>query len=193
MQLNSVLLCTALACCTFILPCSKADIDQINSEFFNQLIPVYGYWVPSLSSHYYTTNDEEFGIHETGQIKQVNNADVVAQGIIFDVATVHKLVLGSKYNVALYSYWSSEKADLLLTTDPEEIGTTTVGETKSGYTYQGILGYVFDEQYSGTIPLYRFYSSVRQDHFYTTEDIFLKMIPIGYTYQGIECFVLIYH
>ncbi len=63
-----------------------------------------------------------------------------------------------------------------------------------GFKYEGIAGYVFSTQVTGSIPLYRLVlaTSTVLDHFYTTSaaerDNAVK--TYSYKYEGIQCYVL---
>jgi serine/threonine protein kinase len=63
-----------------------------------------------------------------------------------------------------------------------------------GFKYEGIAGYVFSTQVTGSVPLYRLVlaTSTVLDHFYTTSaaerDNAVK--TYSYKYEGIQCYVL---
>jgi len=59
--------------------------------------------------------------------------------------------------------------DHLYTTDPNEIGPTTIGGLGNhGYTCEGVLGYISQQPIPGTVPVYRYWNVNVSDHFYTT-------------------------
>ncbi|SDD39994.1 hypothetical protein [Pedobacter soli] len=64
---------------------------------------------------------------------------------------------------------------------------TTLKKDRPGFTYEKILGYVHTIQKPGTIPLYRYYTSVSiaKDHYYTT----VKQNYNNYVYEGIVGYV----
>lgn len=64
---------------------------------------------------------------------------------------------------------------------------TTIKKDRPGYTYEKVLGYVHSIQKTGTIPLYRYYTSVSiaKDHYYTT----VKDNYNNYLYEGIVGYV----
>ncbi|NTE04735.1 hypothetical protein G6M26_10785 [Agrobacterium tumefaciens] len=64
---------------------------------------------------------------------------------------------------------------------------TTLKKDRPGFRYEKILGYVSSIQKVGTIPLYRYYTSVStaKDHYYTTS----KQNYSSYLYEGIVGYV----
>ena len=85
---------------------------------------------------------------------------------------------------ALYRWYNSGNGDHFYTTDPN-------GELapSSGYTYEGIVGYIATSQISGTAALYRWYNSGNGDHFYTTDPNGELAPSSGYTYEGIVGYI----
>ncbi|MGD9209872.1 MAG: hypothetical protein PVI90_03810, partial [Desulfobacteraceae bacterium] len=61
--------------------------------------------------------------------------------------------------------------------------------TAYGYTFESYVGYVYSSLVQGSIPLYRYYSSTTNDHFYTTNWEELGQGNYGYTYEGITGYV----
>ncbi len=99
--------------------------------------------------------------------------------------------------IPLYYYHNSETSDYLYTTDWSELG-----DGKNGYTYKGVLCYVFPHPQLRIVPLYRYLADAVLgnhhivDHFYTTD---WSELGFGarekfsiYTYWGyekIQCYV----
>ena len=73
----------------------------------------------------------------------------------------------------------------MYTTDLSELGSGS-----NGYVREGIAGYVYSTSLTGTIPLYRYYSSVASDHLYTTNFSELAGGKNGYVYEGIAGYVI---
>ena len=93
--------------------------------------------------------------------------------------------------VPLYYYHNSEKGDNLYTTDWNELG-----EGKNGYTYKGILCYVFPLPEPRIVPLYRYFNHVKVDHHYTTDWSEQEFgtrekfsIYIWWGYEKVQCYV----
>ena len=88
--------------------------------------------------------------------------------------------------IPVYKLYSSTATDYLYTTDQTE----KTNMLSKGYTDQGIFGYVFTTQVSGTVPLYRLYNSQITDHFYATSSTEkTKAINLGFVDQGILGYV----
>ena len=80
------------------------------------------------------------------------------------------------------------------TQNPQEIGTTVAGaKGNHGYISEGVAGYCFPKQESGTIPLYRYYGN--GNHFYATNAAEIGTTIIGevghhgYKFEGVTCYV----
>ena len=98
----------------------------------------------------------------------------------------------------LYRYYNSGSNDHFYTTNFAEIGTTTPGSVGNfGYKYEGVAGYCYKTQTTGTVPFFRYWNDIMGDHFYTTN---LKYNEIGtttpgnvgkygYKSEGVACYV----
>nr|WP_121269747.1 hypothetical protein [Pedobacter schmidteae] len=78
-------------------------------------------------------------------------------------------------SVPLYEYISGNKRRL----------TTVYYSSYPGFTYNGILGYVFTEATTGTVPLNRYIHPSNGNYYYTP----LNTENSGYIYDGIVCYV----
>ena len=100
--------------------------------------------------------------------------------------------------VDLLRYFNPDLKDRLYTLDEKEIGTTTYGtKGKSGYIYEGVACKCLSasDPNGGTVPLYKYWSSAVNDHFYTTNAAEVGTTKLGelglngYTSEGIACWV----
>ena len=92
---------------------------------------------------------------------------------------------------ALLRYWKPESTDHFYTTNQDEINVTDVGAVGNhGYKLEGHLGFCFvDARDAETVPLYRYFNKVFNDHFYTTN---FKELGGGnkfWNHEGIQCYV----
>jgi hypothetical protein len=85
---------------------------------------------------------------------------------------------------ALYRWYRTQNGDHFYTTDAS-------GELapSSGYTYEGITGYLATSQQQDTTALYRWYNTQNGDHFYTTDPSGELAPTSGYTYEGITGYI----
>ena len=151
--------------------------------------PLYRYWKGSVSDHFYTTNPAEIGTTSPGQVGKYGYKSEGIQCIIYKYH-----VLGS---VPLYRYWKPSANDHFYTTNADEIGTTTPGQTgKHGYKSEGVAGFCMRHQYSNTVPLYRYWKGSVSDHLYTTNVHEIGTVTSGqvgyhgYKSERIQCYVL---
>ena len=152
--------------------------------------PLYRYWKPEGSDHFYTTNTNEIGTVVHGLTGRHSYVCEGTQGQVFT----------SRFpgTVPLYRYYRGQNQDHFYTTNSGEIGTTTAGQTgRHGYVSEGITGYCFPHSsYPGTIPLYRYWKGSVGDHFYTTNSNEIGTIQpghtghYGYVSEGVACYVL---
>lgn len=148
--------------------------------------PLYRYY--GHGDHFYTTNINEIGECKSGQ---TGVHGYRSEGI---AAIVHaRSVPGT---IPLYRYYKS--INHFYTTNPDEIGVIVPGWVgRHGYKSEGIAGYVYPTQKSGTVPLHRYYKGgSNDDYFYTlnTYEIGANLRPgqtgrHGYTYEGVACYV----
>ena len=151
-------------------------------------VPLYRYWNPKSTDHFYTANILEIGTSVPGKVGNHGYTAEGIQAIIRADATAG--------TVPLYRYWNAAKADHFYTTNRDEIGTTTPGQVgKHDFKSEGTTGYCFPTQQEATVPLYRYFRGDTVDHFYTTEvEEIGTIIPgqvgkHGYKYEGIACYV----
>ena len=100
-------------------------------------VPLYRYWQPQKSDHFYTTNDKEIGTTKHGQKGKYG---YVSEGIacyVYPKKSRNELI-------PLYRYWNGAASDHFYTTNAAEIGTTQNGKVgKHGYSSEGITGWIF--------------------------------------------------
>jgi len=124
------------------------------------LLPVYRYWHPGITNHFYTSNASEIGTTTPGQ---TGNHGYTMEGILGYVSP-HEFP-GS---VAIYRYFHEANHDHFYTTNAGEIGTTTPGAVGNhGYKYESVLGYAYPTEHH-VVPVHRYFHEAHHDHFYTT-------------------------
>jgi len=164
-------------------------------------VNVYRYYKHSVGDHFYTINPSEIGTTIPGQ---VGKGGYKFEGIIgsLESADTEMDDFGVGVNaVDLHRYWNSQLTDHLYTTDPDEIGTITPGQTGNlGYKYESSLGLCFKlddgvDVPAGLVPLYRYYRAAVENHFYTTNPDEIGTITPGqtgrwgYKSEGTECYI----
>jgi hypothetical protein len=89
----------------------------------------------------------------------------------------------------IYRYYHPGTHDHLYTTNAEEIGTTTAGQVGvHGYQYEFTSFSLFTNPHQGLLPVYRYYHSGHNDHFYTTNIGEIGVIKAGQTGNfGYKC------
>ena len=97
-------------------------------------VPFYRYVWDGTDRHFYTASDKEIGTTVVGQIKDGWKYEGIA-AYIFSTP---------QFNTKpLYRYFNAAQSSHLYTINAAEIGSTTADvATPSGYTYEGIAGYV---------------------------------------------------
>ena len=96
-------------------------------------VPLYRYF--KAHDHFYTTNVADIGKTIHGQLGKYGYRSEGIVGYCYPKPTEN--------TVPLYRYWKPNKQDHFYTTNPAEIGTTTLGKRgKNGYISEGITCYV---------------------------------------------------
>ncbi len=128
--------------------------------------PFFRYRNNSIKRHHYTTNWGEIGYNSNG----------------FGYEGIAGYIYNNNISgtTAFYRYYNSSSRDHFFTTS---------ATPPSGYGSEGIAGYVYSTQVTGSIPLYQYFSSTN-GHFYTTNFAELGNGAHGYTYYGIQCYVM---
>jgi subtilisin family serine protease len=111
-------------------------------------VPLYRYWNPNVTDHYYTANFSELGW--------------AANGWEFNWIEAYIYPTQASGTVPLYQYWNPTVGDHFYTTNFNELGFGAFG-----WTYQRVEGYIFPTQASGTVPLHQYWNASVGDHFYT--------------------------
>ena len=107
--------------------------------YINQVsgtVPLYRYYSENARDHFYTTNSKEIGTTTFGQVGNYGYKSEGIVGYCFPKSTPG--------TVPLYRYYvSGETIDHFYTTNKNEIGTTTHGETGNhGYKSEGVACWV---------------------------------------------------
>lgn len=106
-----------------------------------------------------------------------------------------------KGSVPFYRYRNGGIDDRFYTTDPDEIGVATPGETgKYEDISEGIVGYCFPKAVAGKglVPFHRLVLKESfSDHFYTADakeigTVLGHVEGDGYIYKGVACYVVPY-
>ncbi len=111
-------------------------------------VPLYRYWNPSVTDHYYTTNFSELGW--------------ATSGWEFGHIECYIYPTQASGTTPLYGYWNPSIGDHYLTTNFNELGNGAYG-----WTLSGVAGYIYATQQSGTVPLHQYWNASIGDHFFT--------------------------
>jgi len=135
--------------------------------------PLYRYWNPNNTDHFYDINRNDSGLAAFGYSYEGCEAQVYSSP--------------APGSVRLWRYWNPTIGDHYYTVDRNDTGAAYLG-----YQYEDYFeGYVFyyNNPVDGTIPLYRYWNPTTRDHYYTNtrNDSFLA--SIGYNYERIEAYV----
>lgn len=95
----------------------------------------------------------------------------------FDIIAARNIYPLDNTQAPLYRYYQS--GCHFYTSNWAEQGSGT------GWSYEGVEGYIFNIQVSGRYPLYRYYNSSSNDHLYTLDYNELGGGNYGYVYEGI--------
>lgn len=149
---------------------TRPNLRQMIPVFVLKTTPLFRYWNPKITDHFYTANFAELERGRNGW---------VLEGIAGYVSPAR--VVGM---VPLHRYWNPTNTDHFYTTNWGELG-----RGKYGYAYEGIAGWVYPQRGVGRAALLRYWNAAIGDHFYTTNRNELGSGRNGYVYEGIACWI----
>ena len=133
-------------------------------------VPLFRYWNPNNTDHFYTTNFAELGSGRYGWALEGTQCFVASQ---------------SQPGLApLYRYWNPGIGDHFYTTNFSELGNG-----RYGWSLEGVQCYVYTAPAANRAPLFRYWNAAIGDHFYTTAWTELGGGRYGWQYEGIQCYV----
>jgi hypothetical protein len=133
-------------------------------------VPLFRYWNPYNTDHFYTTNWNELGNGRYGWSLEGIQCYVAPQQV--------------PGMVPLYRYWNSAIGDHFYTTNWNELGGG-----RYGWSLEGVQGFVYTSPAPNRVPLYRYWNAAVGDHFYTTNWSELGGGRYGWYFEGVQCFV----
>lgn len=125
--------------------------------------------------HFNTTNNDHYFFDGPATFEGYRFEDIKFYILQNPQATTYPLP--EEDTMELYQYYSSAGDHFY----------TTLKKDRPGFTYEKVLGYVHTLLKPGTVPLYRYSSSMAssKDHYYTLN----QQNYVGYTYEGIVGYV----
>jgi len=147
-------------------------------------VPVFRFWSPLSSSHFYTTNEAE-----RDSILANYSSDIwTYEGTAYNAL----LTAGTTAARPVHRFWSPSASGHFYTISTTEKDGIIATYPSSVWTYEGIAFYAFaaGEQPLGTSPVYRFWSPLVSHHFFTMNAAEKDYILANYsssvwTYEGI--------
>ena len=133
-------------------------------------VPLFRYWNPYNTDHFYTTNWNELGSGRYGWSLEGIQCYVAPQQV--------------PGMVPLYRYWNPTIGDHFYTTNWNELGTG-----RYGWALEGVQGFVYTAPAPNRVPLYRYWNAAVGDHFYTTNWAELGAGRYGWFFEGVQCYV----
>ena len=98
----------------------------------------------------------------------------------YDIIAVRNLYPIDTGQKPFYRYWNNSLDRHHYTANWSELGYGS-----SGFKYEGIAGYIYNYNISGSIPWYRYYRSSFNNHYFSTS----STTPSGYASEGIAGYV----
>jgi hypothetical protein len=158
----------------------RSDTGYFRVEEAAGLTPVYRFWSPVISHHFYTIRGAE-------RDKLINNypGAWIYEGVAY-------YAFGNDTEpgvVPIYRFWSGSLGAHFFTTSAAE-RTQMIDQQADVWTYEGIAFYVYpDSQPAGTNGVYQFLSHTGIGHFYTISqrerDKLLTFYPLLWIYEDV--------
>ena len=156
-------------------------VAEVLSGRAASVVPVYRFWSPALSRHFYTIDESE-----RNKLLDNYSSTWTYEGIAY-----HTLSDGRESgSVPVYRFWSKTLNSHFYTIDETERDKLLTSYAYV-WTYEGPVFYAFPEglQPSDASPIHRFWSGTLKGHFYTisaTErDKLISQYSRTWTYEGI--------
>ncbi len=155
----------------YLLANKKIAIDSKNAADMNNVFglvgsinTIYGFYSSARNQHYYSANEQ---------------APIPSY---FSERTLG--TTSPSYSGAMISSWyNTSNGDLLLTVTPEEVSN------KGPWIKKEEIGYSYPRAETGIVPVYRYYRSSTNSHFYTTSWNELGNGKYGFAYERIEFYL----
>jgi len=153
----------------------------VSSAPASTTIPVYRFWSPVFSGHFYTTDETE------------REWLISSYPDVWTYETIGYRALPSQGNTnadPVYRFWSDVHTSHFYTLDETE-RQWLIDTYPDIWTYETVAFYAFapGTQPSGAVPVYRFWSPVFGHHFYTTSEQekqwLIDTYPDVWTYETI--------
>jgi len=154
--------------CTLISPYTRSVYAQVSGVRCEDVRPLISWYSNHREDNFETTDPRwggPLGVQRSPDYKAYRN-----EGYIW--------VTQRPGTIPLYRWYSSERGDNFLTSDPRWAGRS--GDVKSGYRFSRLEGYIFDPNHpqpANTLPLDRSYSDGRDDNFASSHPMWTG--PIG--------------
>jgi len=152
-------------------------------------VPVYRFWSPVTSSHFYTIDEAE---------RDTLIANYPGIWVFEGTAYNAMLVAGNTNACPVHRFWSPTNGGHFYTVDVAEKDWIIATYPSSVWTYEGIAFYAFvnGQQPSSAMPVYRFWSPLVSHHFYTMDETEKEYIlrnypPEVWTYEGVAWYAFL--
>ncbi len=147
--------------------------------------PVYRFWSSTYSHHFYTASLDEKNYIIAHYPTNIWNYE----GIGFDAFSTQQ-----PNTVPVYRFWSAKYDGHFYTASETEKNYVIATYPDTTWHYEGIAFYAYPTQEPNTTPVYRFWSSSYNGHFYTSseteKDYIIAHYPTNvWDYEGIAWYV----
>jgi hypothetical protein len=147
-------------------------------------VPVYRFWSPLTSGHFYTMDETE----KDHILATYPSSVWTYEGINYKAL----LTAGNTAARPIYRFWSPSALGHFYTIDEAERDKLLTTYPSSVWTYEGIAFYAFaeGEQPASAMPVYRFWSPLVSHHFFTMDQTERDHVLATYsadvwTYEGV--------
>lgn len=134
-----------------------------------ETIAVYRSFNSSASDHFYTTSSTE-----------KDSSGYTYEGVAFYAYQAQK-----DGTVPLYRFYNTISGNHFYTASESE-KSALINNPQWGYSYEGVMVYVYANQVNGTTNVYRFYSAATDDHFYTASEEEKNSISLSPVYRFVN-------
>ncbi|MGI5869093.1 MAG: CARDB domain-containing protein [Kiritimatiellia bacterium] len=174
--------------------CARVEFENLVSESINtnnhfcfeyaaapmesQLAPVHRFWSDRFRGHFFTISEEE-----KAAIIANNARDWRYEGVAY--CAYSKQVAGTR---PLFRFWSDRYHGHFFTISEQE-RDNIIANLARDWRYEGVAYYVIPSPVSGSVPVFRFWSSRYKHHFFTIseaeKDHIIAALSADWHYEGV--------
>jgi hypothetical protein len=154
--------------------------DAIYQSGSFETVPVYRFYNPGISNHFYTASEEE-------RSALVQNPQY---GWNFEGAVFYTYGYPAPSTVPVYRFAGALEHYYTTSEDEKDL---LIQNPQWGWIFENVAFYAYAAQAASTVPVYRFYNAAVSQHYYSIDEaeknLFIQNPQWGWNFEGIVFYV----